>query len=145
MEDTPWFSGLSEYLPSGNTAALLGLGGMNLLGQYYGANQQAKTSEDTFNKQLAAQQAYQNTQRQDIANAQNQALQNWMQYGFPSQGAVQAGINQGKNTIKQNTATSERSMNEALAARGVGSGSGAIAGAYGDLYQEPRKQLGFAY
>lgn len=128
-------------LLGGSLPAVLGLGGMNLLGQYYGAQAQAKSSEDAWNRQLAAQQAYQATQRADIQNAQNQVLSNWMQYGFPNQGAVQAGIDQGKNTIKQNTKTSEKSMNEALAARGIGSGSGAIASAYGDLYQNQQNNI----
>lgn len=125
----------------GSGWGLLGLGGLNLLGQYAGARAQQGMADDAWSRQLAAQQAYQATQRADIANAQNTALANWQQYGFPNQGAVQAGINQGKNTIKQNTKTSEQSMNEALAARGVGSGSGAIASAYGDLYKNQQNNI----
>jgi hypothetical protein len=142
-------SGLGDYLPSMNSvnglsswAKLLGLGGTNLLGQYYGARQQQKGADDAFSKQLAAQQAYQNTQRTDIANAQNQALQNWMQYGFPSQGAVQAGIDAGKGAIKQAGATAGHSLDETLAGRGFAPGSGAIAGEYGKLARSQVSDIG---
>lgn len=147
----PWGSISNAASSLGNIASgagnwmqnnpLLTLGGLNLLGQYAGARAQQGMADDAWSRQLAAQQAYQATQRADIANAQNTALANWQQYGFPNQGAVQAGINQGKNTIKQNTKTSEQSMNEALAARGVGSGSGAIASAYGDLYKNQQNNI----
>ena len=137
-----WYSGLSQYMPSGNTAALLGLGGANLLGQYYGAQQQLGGAQDAFSQQLAAQQAYQNTQRTDIANAQNTALANWQKYGFPTQNAVQAGMNLGKQAIGSAMPTAQRSLDERLAGRGFGQGSGELARGYTGLEQQRVASMG---
>lgn len=140
--ESSWLSGLGSYLPSGSTAGMLGLGGLNLLGQYYGAQQQQKGADDAFSKQLAAQQAYQNVQRQDIANAQNQALANWMQYGFPSQAAVQAGIDSGKKTIGAAMPGAEHKLDEQLAARGFNPGTGEIARGFTGLGQQRLASVG---
>jgi len=103
----------------GSTAGLLGLGGLNLLGQYYGAQQQQKASDDAFNKQLAAQQAYQNVQRTDIANAQNTALANWQKYAFPNAGAINAAKATGMAGIGTATRNATEATTEQAAARGV--------------------------
>lgn len=118
---SPMTQSASSFLGmSPSTWGMLGLGGANIASQYYGAEQQQKMARENFDRQLSA----------------------WRENAFPSQSAVGAATNVGKQQINRTALTSKKALGQTLAARGLGSGSGELAGEYGNIERNKIENMG---
>jgi len=112
-----WLSSMAPYaLP----AASIGL-------QYMQGNQAQKRSND-YNQNLYD------------ASRQNQAT--WQQSAYPQSGAVNAMTKQLRGNLGEARLQSTQNMANQLAARGIGAGSGLMAGKQGDIESAYLKGLG---
>ncbi len=113
------WSGLGSGIANSKYTMPVAMLGVNALSQIYGANSAKSNAANTYAQQLAG----------------------WQQNAFPNQASVNAATSSATAGINQQSMLARQRLFEQMAARGMGSSSGVMAGAAAEEERARRKRL----